>query len=46
VHEAVEQGPLLARLLRGVADHDEAAWQDLDDGRANAEQASQATTIH
>jgi hypothetical protein len=39
VHEAVEQGALPARLLRGVADDDEAAWQDLDGGRANAEQA-------
>ena len=30
MHEAVEQGPLLARLLRGVDDDDEAAGQDLD----------------
>jgi hypothetical protein len=46
VHEAVEQGALPARLLRGVADDDEAAWQDLDGGRANAEQAWQPTTTH
>src|SRR5271166_4633790 len=30
VHEDVEQGPLVARLLRGIADDDEAAGQDLD----------------
>jgi hypothetical protein len=30
VHEAVEQGPLLARLLRRVDDDDKAAGQDLD----------------
>jgi hypothetical protein len=43
VREAVEQDPLLARL-RGVTD-DEAPWQDLDGGRANAGQAWRATTI-
>jgi hypothetical protein len=36
VDQAVEQGPLLTRLLWGVADDDEAAWQALDGGRANA----------
>jgi hypothetical protein len=40
------RGPLLARLLRDVADDDEAVWQDLGGGRANAEQAWRATTIH
>ena len=46
VPDAVEQCPLIARLGRGLADNHEAACQDLDGGRANAEQAWRATTIH